>query len=92
MPSLLHPPIDLTQRRNEAEWLDGTDIDPVELESVLRDLASFTTGDAAELAAKLNRLLGLPQPDRAALSAAARAAVVERWSWAGVAHRLLELA
>jgi SAM-dependent methyltransferase len=41
MPSLLDPSIDLTHRRDEAEWLDGTDIDPVELESVLRDLASF---------------------------------------------------
>jgi SAM-dependent methyltransferase len=41
MRSLLHPPIDLTRRSNEAEWLDGADIDPVELESVLGDLASF---------------------------------------------------
>jgi SAM-dependent methyltransferase len=41
MQSSLHSPLDLTHRRNEAEWLDGTDIDPLELENVLRDLASF---------------------------------------------------
>ncbi len=41
MPSALRPPIDFTRRSSEVEWLDGTDIDPIELESVLRDLASF---------------------------------------------------
>ena len=56
----------------------------------LRDLASFTTGDAAELAGKLQRLLALPAGDRQALREAARRATVERWSWAGVAHRLLD--
>ena len=56
----------------------------------LRHLTSFTTGDAAELARKLNELLALSAADRAALSAAARRAVVERWSWAGVGRRLLE--
>jgi glycosyltransferase involved in cell wall biosynthesis len=56
----------------------------------LRHLASFATGDAAELAAKLNELLALPPADRAAVRAAARAATVARWSWAGVARRLLE--
>jgi glycosyltransferase involved in cell wall biosynthesis len=56
----------------------------------LRDLASFTTGDAAELAAKLRRLLSLGGEDRAAVRAAARGATVKRWSWAGVARRLLE--
>jgi glycosyltransferase involved in cell wall biosynthesis len=58
----------------------------------LRELASFTIGSSAELAAKLRTLLGLPAADRAALSEAARRAAVERWSWAGVAHRLLDLA
>ena len=56
----------------------------------LRSLASFTTGDVAELARKLARLLALPAADREELRAAARAATVARWSWAGVAHRLLE--
>jgi glycosyltransferase involved in cell wall biosynthesis len=56
----------------------------------LGHLASFTTGDAAELAAKLNELLALPEADRKALREGARAATVARWSWAGVARRLLE--
>jgi glycosyltransferase involved in cell wall biosynthesis len=55
----------------------------------LRHLASFETGNAAELAAKLNELLALPAADRAELRRAARAAVVVRWSWASVAARLL---
>ena len=56
----------------------------------LRHLASFATGDAAELAAKLGELLSLPEPDRAAVREAARNATLARWSWAGVARRLLE--
>jgi glycosyltransferase involved in cell wall biosynthesis len=55
-----------------------------------RDLTSFTTGDSAELAEKLRRLLTLAPDERAGLQEAARRAVVERWSWAGVARRLLE--
>jgi len=56
----------------------------------LRHLASFATGDAADLAAKLRELLALPDADRAALREGARRAAVARWSWAGVARRLLE--
>jgi glycosyltransferase involved in cell wall biosynthesis len=56
----------------------------------LRHLASFATGDAAELAAKLNELLTLPEADRIAVREAARNAAVNRWSWAGVSRRLLE--
>ena len=56
----------------------------------LAHLASFATGDAQELAAKLNELLALPGSDRTALREAARRATVARWSWAGVAQRLLE--
>jgi glycosyltransferase involved in cell wall biosynthesis len=56
----------------------------------LRHLASFATGDAAELAAKLNELLTLPEADRIAVREAARTAAVNRWSWAGVSRRLLE--
>jgi glycosyltransferase involved in cell wall biosynthesis len=55
----------------------------------LRHLASFTTGDVADLRAKLGELISLPAADREALRAAARRAVVARWSWAGVAARLL---
>ena len=56
----------------------------------LRHLASFTTGDASDLASKLRELLALDGPDRTAVRAAARNATVTRWSWAGVARRLLE--
>jgi glycosyltransferase involved in cell wall biosynthesis len=56
----------------------------------LRHLASFETGNAGDLRAKLNTLLALPSEDRALLREAARRAVVERWSWAGVARRLLQ--
>jgi len=52
-----------------------------------KHLASFETGNAEDLAAKLNELLALP--DRRAVRDAARAAVVKRWSWAEVAARLL---
>jgi glycosyltransferase involved in cell wall biosynthesis len=57
----------------------------------LRGLASFTTGDVDDLADKLGTLVSLPVSDRATLRAAAREAAVERWSWKGVAGRLLEL-
>jgi glycosyltransferase involved in cell wall biosynthesis len=55
-----------------------------------RDLTSFETGDAQDLAAKLERLLALPPAERRTLRDAARRAVVERWSWERVASRLLE--
>jgi glycosyltransferase involved in cell wall biosynthesis len=58
----------------------------------LRSLTSFTTADAGDLGAKLRALLSLPAADRAALREAARAAAVERWSWAHQAQLLLELA
>ena len=56
----------------------------------LRHLAAFESGNAEDLRAKLTELLGLPREDRELLRRAARRAVVERWSWAGVARRLLE--
>ena len=56
----------------------------------LRHLASFATGDAADLARKLDVLLALPAADRGELREAARRAVIERWSWTSVARRLLE--
>jgi glycosyltransferase involved in cell wall biosynthesis len=60
-----------------------------ELPEKLRHLVSFETGDAADLRAKLNELLALSAEDRAALREGARRAVVERWSWAGVAKQLI---
>jgi glycosyltransferase involved in cell wall biosynthesis len=56
----------------------------------LRRLASFATGDVADLRAKLQMLLALPGHDRQTLSAASRRAAEERWSWASVAERLLD--
>jgi glycosyltransferase involved in cell wall biosynthesis len=56
----------------------------------LRRLASFTTGDAGELAAKLTELLALPPAQQTALRSAARRAATERWSWKSVAERLLK--
>ena len=55
-----------------------------------RGLTSFETGDARDLAAKLGRLLDLPERDRQALRDAARRAVVEHWSWEQVSARLLQ--
>jgi glycosyltransferase involved in cell wall biosynthesis len=55
----------------------------------LRHLASFETGDAVDLARKLDEILALSAADHEALRVAARRAVVERWSWASVAQRLL---
>ena len=58
---------------------------------VCDDLAGFPTGDSAALRAQLDRLLSLPADDRRAIRLAARSAVLERWSWASIARRLLEL-
>jgi glycosyltransferase involved in cell wall biosynthesis len=56
----------------------------------LRRLASFETGDSVDLADKLHDLLALSPTRRETLGAAARRVAVERWSWAGVAERLLQ--
>lgn len=56
----------------------------------LRQLAGFSTGDADDLRTTLAELLALERVERAALREAARRAAVARWSWAGVARRLLE--
>jgi glycosyltransferase involved in cell wall biosynthesis len=55
-----------------------------------RDLASFAKGDTAELTERLRALLALEPAERARLGRAARRAAEERWSWAGVADRLLQ--
>jgi glycosyltransferase involved in cell wall biosynthesis len=54
-----------------------------------RGLASFTPGDASDLRRKLAAILALPPAEWEALSAAARRAAVERWSWEHVAALLL---
>jgi glycosyltransferase involved in cell wall biosynthesis len=56
-----------------------------------RALASFSTGDVDDLREKLHALLALSPAEREALSAAARRTAVTRWSWAGVAERLVAL-
>jgi glycosyltransferase involved in cell wall biosynthesis len=56
----------------------------------LRHLAGFDTGDPNDLRRKLAELLALEPADRAAVRESARRATVRRWSWAGVARRLLE--
>jgi glycosyltransferase involved in cell wall biosynthesis len=56
----------------------------------LRRLASFETGDSLDLADRLHELLALPPATRAALGESARRVAVEKWSWAGVAARLLQ--
>lgn len=66
-----------------AEGLDA------EYPAARRELASFTSGDARELAGKLSALLALTSEERAELGAAARRAAIERWSWRSVANRLL---
>jgi glycosyltransferase involved in cell wall biosynthesis len=55
----------------------------------LRHLASFATGDSADLAGKLRELLALTPEARTDLGAAARRVAVERWSWSSVSERLL---
>ncbi len=55
-----------------------------------RHLASFESGDAGDLARKLGELLALPPDEHEVLRRAGRRAVVDRWSWAGVARRLLD--
>ncbi len=56
----------------------------------LRHLASFRTGDSVDLSDRLHGLLALPAATRAELGNAARRVALERWSWTGVARRLLE--
>jgi glycosyltransferase involved in cell wall biosynthesis len=80
------PPL-VARHSGLAEIADGLE---QEYPPHLRHLASFETGDSADLHAKLTELLALPDADRAVLRAAARNATVTRWSWAGVARRLLD--
>ena len=54
-----------------------------------RGLASFAPGDVQDLRRKLAAILALPRPEWDEVSAAARRAAVERWSWEHVAALLL---
>jgi len=56
-----------------------------------RALASFTSGDADDLARKLEAILALPGAEWRRLSEGARRAVVERWSWERIAGSILSL-
>ncbi len=62
-----------------------------DLPTSLGGLLSSPTGDADALRERLRALLALSADDRAALRAGVRRAVEQRWSWASVAVRLLEL-
>ena len=57
----------------------------------LRHLIAFESGNVMELTAKLRELLALGPDARSELGAAARRAVVERWSWSSVGEQLLRL-
>jgi glycosyltransferase involved in cell wall biosynthesis len=81
------PPL-VARHSGLAEVADGLE---AEYPVALRDLASFASGDAADLRRKLTRLLALEGDERESLRAAARRAAVERWSWASVGDRLLTL-
>jgi glycosyltransferase involved in cell wall biosynthesis len=80
------PPL-VARHSGLAEIAEGLE---AEYPQAQRHLASFATGDASDLANKLNELLALPSETRAELGRAARRAAVERWGWSSVAERLLE--
>jgi glycosyltransferase involved in cell wall biosynthesis len=81
------PPL-VARHSGLAEVAEGLE---AEYPDSLRELASFSTGSVENLREKLTRLLKLPPDERGAIREAARRAAVERWSWAGVADRLLAL-
>lgn len=56
-----------------------------------RHLAGFRSGDADDLAAALRALLALGPAAWLEVSRAARRTAVERWSWTGIAQRILDL-
>jgi glycosyltransferase involved in cell wall biosynthesis len=55
-----------------------------------RHLTSFATGDVQDLTGKLHELLSLPRNEHARITAAARRAVEQCWSWSSIAERLLQ--
>jgi glycosyltransferase involved in cell wall biosynthesis len=80
------PPL-VARHSGLAEVAEGLE---AEYPSAARHLASFETGDADDLRAKLRELLALDPETSAAVSQAARRAAVERWSWSSVGERLLD--
>jgi glycosyltransferase involved in cell wall biosynthesis len=62
------------------------------LPPALGPLVSFPAGDAAALRDRLTALLALPATGRATLRTTVRRVVEDRWSWAGIARTLLDLA
>jgi glycosyltransferase involved in cell wall biosynthesis len=58
----------------------------------LAELAAFPRGDAAALSHRLAQILDLPAADRAEITAGARRAAVELWSWDSVGQRITSLA
>jgi len=62
-----------------------------ELPPHLATLIGTPTGDASALRERLEALFALAASDRALLRETVRRAVEQRWSWAEVARRLLEL-
>jgi glycosyltransferase involved in cell wall biosynthesis len=81
------PPL-VARHSGLAEVAEGIE---AEYPSEHRKLVAFENGNIAELTAKLRELLALDPSLRADLGAAARHAVVERWSWSSVSERLLRL-
>ena len=81
------PPL-VARHSGLAEVAEGLE---AEYPPTLRHLASFATGDAADLRTKLAELLALSDTDRVEIREAARRAAVRRWSWGSVAKRLAEL-
>lgn len=81
------PPV-MSRHSGLAEVAAGLE---AELPPSLRPLVSFPTGDVGALHERLVQVLALAPADRETLRTGVRTAVVDRWSWAGVARRLLEL-
>jgi glycosyltransferase involved in cell wall biosynthesis len=58
----------------------------------LAPLVSFPNGDAHALRGRLLGVLGLPEAERDLLRTTVRRVAEQRWSWAGIAERLLTAA
>ena len=63
----------------------------VEYPAEQRHLASFDTGDVADLSAKLDEIVSLPGEQWQAVSESARRTVVRNWSWEHVATTITDV-